>query len=165
MTKRTKSKQTQTLSWRFLSLSQLKPSLTEQVQSLTSQAAAKALREAGIVNDSPAACKDSVQQPDLPFQTTNAVHDFLRRCGAMHPERVNPCLKAGLLNGNVNLKTLRYLCQIGHARSGSSARLYRWCRRSNQLSSSGTHVRVYLWREAHVPRVVVHDKISLQTTE
>ena len=75
----------------------LKPSLTEQVQSLTSQAAAKALHEVGIINDTPAACKG------LPFQTTNDVHDFLRRCGVKHPERVNPCLKAGLLNGNVKV--------------------------------------------------------------
>ena len=37
------------------------------------------------------------------IDSVQGVHDFLRRCGIKKPEEVNPCLKAGILNGNIKV--------------------------------------------------------------
>lgn len=38
------------------------------------------------------------------FKDKSAVHEFLARTGVECPEDVNPCLKAGLLNGHIKVK-------------------------------------------------------------
>ena len=58
----------------------------------------------------------------LPFSSADEVHVFLRRAGMKKPEKVNLCLKAGMLKGHIPIpqellnakSTRRFLKQVLH---------------------------------------------------
>ena len=78
-------------------LPQLWPSRTPSVLSLASLAARKLAKEAG--NRRVASGGGGGRK--RPFGSQAQVHDFLRRAGIKKPATVNPCLKAGMLNGHI----------------------------------------------------------------
>eukprot|EP00978_Attheya_sp_CCMP212_P011700 scaffold28984_cov52-Attheya_sp.AAC.1 len=78
----------------------LKPESTGTVRSLQSQSAELILQQKGIL------ASTTSTSASRQFKTRQDVHDFLRRCGLDDPERVNPCLKAGLLNGHLSVPPL-----------------------------------------------------------
>ena len=76
----------------------LLPSKTSAVLSLGSLAARKLLSEEAASQK-----PEKVVRPKLPFESTDEVHDFLRRAGIKEVEGVNLCLKAGMLNGHISI--------------------------------------------------------------
>eukprot|EP01049_Picozoa_sp_SAG25_P011598 SAG25_NODE_1439_length_3023_cov_1.781806_3_plen_586_part_01 len=92
--------------------STLLPERTELVRSLQSLAARvvsplpgddAAMEEAGAAAAAAgsAAAAAAAAASQHGFRTKSEVHAFLRRAGVERPEQVNPCLKAGLMNGNI----------------------------------------------------------------
>jgi hypothetical protein len=91
----------------------LRPRATQRVPSLAQLAARTAAGEAnarsgagpeaGCGGSAAAAASSAAGSSGHTLDTVDKVHAFLKRCGAKHPERANPCLKAGLLRGKLQV--------------------------------------------------------------
>ena len=76
-----------------LSLAHAAAATMEAQQASSTSAAAAGRSGSGSASSSTDTCEQ--------FESCDAVHAFLRRCGVARPEAVNACLKAGLRNGRV----------------------------------------------------------------